>query len=873
MAALPTIIINGHTALHSQAIDRDHVAGRNHTDQPHQSHVSSTSTPKQLRVAVVGSGLAGLTIAHLLSSLHTENGHGNTAIDVHVFEEAHKFGMDAASLSVPCPCQECVQASGTETHKSPNQKHAEGRMDVPMRSFFPEYYPNLVRLYRSIGVKFQDADNTLSCFDIKFDSRRATCEISDTYSNNYDKEKIKAVQVQEPYLSSRSYKIGSQTITLPDLPRFSLLNPFPFGRRIAGYVRIAYDYLRMLMISKEFLAKGRMMDIGKHPIEWGNGRLITLREFLEAGGYSQEFCEFFVPLFASVCTCSFERMMEYPACAVLEYVARCMPFGRMQFVSSGVQDVAERLAKNIGTIHFNTRIERVVKGNRTSTSGLETQGPANGPVILVDSRGIARSFDHVVFATQANQAAFALAGQSPTRHPRSECDQPFGPDPPIYDPAVLESIEPTSPFFHQIKILAKFPYERTRVVCHTDKSFLPKNQAHWRLLNIAKSSKADVLASPLNKITRDLELEMEMRSKKAKEPRATIFSLKPSALVNHNHLNCNNQLNSNSRVRPTASRRNSSSKVRTHFTPLPSATNIGSAIVASTTTTATAASSTASLSHNSAMATHIMNSTTNPAMQRGWATKFLQTTNPIFLPRPETVLSSTWFERAVVNPVSTKAVDELQRMMDQQTAHWVDQNHSHIKIMAAKRKGEKEQDCLDYVGIGSLDTPEVPVSDRIWFVGSYAYPGIPLLEGCVVSALQVCDRIRAIEASRGHPIAPSVSVPTETSFLKRAEALRGLQKRDERVSGEDKKTKASSATVNYFQTAWKDAQLLDDDQSEIQKDTSETYSKRTFSVAIASNFYVQVAWMLLMYAAAVMKWCFVLIVESFGGDGSRWALA
>ncbi|KAF9938252.1 hypothetical protein BGZ65_000175, partial [Modicella reniformis] len=93
------------------------------------------------------------------------------------------------------------------------------------------------------------------------------------------------VHVQEPYLSSRSYKVCmGQTMTLPDLPPFSIFNPVPFGRRILGYCRIARDYLRLLMVSKEFMTKGRMMDIGKHPIEWGNGRLITLREFLEAGG-------------------------------------------------------------------------------------------------------------------------------------------------------------------------------------------------------------------------------------------------------------------------------------------------------------------------------------------------------------------------------------------------------------------------------------------------------------------------------------------------------------------------------------------------------------------------------------------------------------
>jgi microfibrillar-associated protein 1 len=50
--------------------------------------MESSRKPK---VAVIGSGLAGLTAAHLLS---------NTSAEVHVFEKAPVLGMDAASISV-----------------------------------------------------------------------------------------------------------------------------------------------------------------------------------------------------------------------------------------------------------------------------------------------------------------------------------------------------------------------------------------------------------------------------------------------------------------------------------------------------------------------------------------------------------------------------------------------------------------------------------------------------------------------------------------------------------------------------------------------------------------------------------------------------
>ncbi|KAG0239251.1 hypothetical protein BGX31_002923 [Mortierella sp. GBA43] len=768
--SVPTIFVNGRSAT-------------NVTDQ--EDPCPSASSPPKLRVAVIGSGLAGLSVAHLLSSLRTDDGLGQAGIDVHLFEKAHKLGMDAASL--PLPDHEDVQ----------------GRMDVPMRTFFPEYYPNLVRLLRSIGVDFHDADNTLSCFDVDI--------------NDEEKDGLHGPEhVHEPYLSSRSYKVGmGQTITLPDLPPFSILNPVPFGRRIFGYYRIARDYLRLLIASKEFMAKGRMMDIGKHPIEWGNGRAITLRDFLEAGGYSNEFSGFFVPVFASVCSCSFERMMEYPACIVLEYVARCMPFGRMQFLSAGVRQVTEKLSANIDTIHYNTLIEDIdIDGDDMSANE-----DSDGSIVLVDSNGIRRTFDHVIFATQANQAAATLSGHKDSHplpnpyfanpeqgykesdngcieeHDQTESEMSGGFD--------VESLKPSHPFYQQIKTLLKFPYERTRVVCHTDTSFLPKNPANWRLLNIAKSSSADVLACPLDKISKELEPEMELRSRKARSPRSSAFSLRSSSAL------------SKAKV---PYRQRSRSRLRAHFAPA---------------TDTKSQPTMAANSHNSAMATHFMD---YPTSDLGSTTKCLQTTNPLYQPRPDTVISSAWFEHTVVNPASMKAVDELNWLMEQQTGRWIDRND------------------------------EVTASDRVWFVGSYAYPGIPLLEASVASAVHVVDRIMAAEPSRR--LAPSAEA-AEHSFLKQSMSAWGSRReRQTSLLGHDRDApngrrlnhSRTMMTSVYFQTAWRDA-LHDSSSSSGQVESWR------------SNIYVEMAWMLMLYLVAIGKWFLVIMVESLGGDGSHWASA
>ncbi|KAG0055121.1 hypothetical protein BGZ83_009533 [Gryganskiella cystojenkinii] len=758
------------------------------------AHTQSTKARK-LRVAVVGSGLAGLTIAHLLSSLHEDNGEGDQGIEVELFEKAHKL----------------------------------------------EYYPNLVRLYRSIGVKFHDADNTLSCFDVTFDNPSTTTPPTRSTSN---------VNIETPYLSSRSYRVSADhTITLPDLPPFSLLNPYPFGRRLLGYYRIARDYVKMLTVSKEFMTQGRMMEIGKDPSEWGDGRQVSLREFLVSGGYSHDFSSFFVPMFACVCTCSFERIMEYPACVVLEYVARCMPFGRMQFVSSGVQEVTEALSKNINTIHYNTMIEKIIEADPNNI------GNENGPVILVDSFGVSRTFDHVIFATQANQAAAMLAGQrasKPLPKPfvtareqdydesnygrREEHDQTDPETPRDVDEGNIPS---DHPFYDQIRTLSKFPYERTQVVCHTDTSFLPKDPNAWRLLNIAKSTSADILASPLDKVVAELELQGQQSHQQERQDGEESDDSSTSTAVDQRDL----------------------SGIRNRKSGATASSTAGSSRTQSGSTTPT--STTASQSHNSAMATHIMN---NTASSLGSTTKFLQTTNPIFQPNPDSVISSAWFERAVVNPQSMKAVDELDVQMEAQTRRLVSNSSSTSQSI-------------------SSSSPPTSVSDRVWFVGSYAYPGIPLLEGCVVSAVQVMERIVSTEPLR-HLAALTIA-PESSSFLKRDAPMRDRRQRrhceqQNEQELDPKHYRGTSSSETYFLNAWRDT--LEDEriweEQELKRQNGQDAQSRKASKMSSksvgswtSNVYVEVGYMLVLYLFAIIQWLMVFLLESVGVDGSRWALA
>ena len=99
-----------------------------------------------------------------------------------------------------------------------------------------------------------------------------------------------------------------------------------------------------------------------------------------------------------------------------------------------------------------------------------------------------------------------------------------------------------------------------------------------------------------------------------------------------------------------------------------------------------------------------------------------QTTNPIIPPRTECVLSVATLERAIVTVESKQALKGLYWEDGRKRWQCAGQGRSHL--------GELQ-------GAGRLLNIDGP---GIWICGSFAAAGIPLLEGCVVSARNVVEQ-------------------------------------------------------------------------------------------------------------------------------------
>ena len=193
----------------------------------------------------------------------------------------------------------------------------------------------------------------------------------------------------------------------------------------------------------------------------------TLRQFCTRTGLPARFVhDILIPLLSCVTTCSPSEVLDdYPAAELLEYVART--FGTDHYVvKGGVRNVVTALLRNIPEENIHLGCELVDIRPAPIISG--AAGRNRSRVELEDSQGVKRVFDHVIFATQANQARTLLRYH--LKHLR---------DAPDADPANLEYEQ------RRIDDLAKFLYTQSLVVNHYDAdATLPASPGDRRILNL-----------------------------------------------------------------------------------------------------------------------------------------------------------------------------------------------------------------------------------------------------------------------------------------------------------------------------------------------------------------------------------------------------
>lgn len=168
-----------------------------------------------------------------------------------------------------------------------------------------------------------------------------------------------------------------------------------------------------------------------------------LGSWLDRTRFGRDFVEgFLVPTFAAVCTCSSAAVRAYPARVILDYLTRGLTFGGVRRVVLGTREVVSRLTEPVAEVRCGVRVRKI-------------QPAPDGVRVTWD--GEERVFDHVVVATQANQAAGML------------------------DAAYRKERE----------ALERFAYESSSVIVHTDPRLAPRDRAHWAPVNLIVSEAHD----------------------------------------------------------------------------------------------------------------------------------------------------------------------------------------------------------------------------------------------------------------------------------------------------------------------------------------------------------------------------------------------
>lgn len=235
---------------------------------------------RTVRVAVVGSGLAGLTAAYLLAASHPEN---DIAFDVHLFEKAPTLGMDASSVSIG------NAALGQEW-----------RIDVPMRSFQGGYYPRLIALYTKLGVAFRQADFSYSFSRFSQVEKSAGLRTTMIYNGASGSRGVgRPAWMQDMHLSQKGYNAARRVVALMLF--------------ILSTAQLFVCYMRLVLFAFPPARPERMnaMTFG----EWAADtvpRNFIARALLFDTAWTSFTQDVLIPLFSAVCTAPEEAVNAHP---------------------------------------------------------------------------------------------------------------------------------------------------------------------------------------------------------------------------------------------------------------------------------------------------------------------------------------------------------------------------------------------------------------------------------------------------------------------------------------------------------------------------------------------------------------------------------
>lgn len=255
------------------------------------------------------------------------------------------------------------------------------RVDLPLRAFNACYYKNLMKLYQALGVEVEKTDHAAAY---------AHPDLSKAF---FDYRYVNLGKFAIPMIRNLKH-LNRQSLTL------------------------FKDMTKFLVVAKNDWQKGKVTGV-------------TIGDYLRKSGYSKAFInDILMPSFAGIGTCSYDAVEHYPAEIIIEFLASGMLFNGIWRAKKGADDAINRMVEACDQVICNSRTERIER--------------RDGKLHITQADGSTHRFDHVIVATQANQAA-----------------------------PLLQDVDP-----ELSRLLARVPYEASELMVHRDTRLLPKGWEH-----------------------------------------------------------------------------------------------------------------------------------------------------------------------------------------------------------------------------------------------------------------------------------------------------------------------------------------------------------------------------------------------------------
>ncbi|CAB4380411.1 unnamed protein product [Rhizophagus irregularis] len=202
---------------------------------------------------------------------------------------------------------------------------------------------------------------------------------------------------------------------------------------------------------------------------------MKLGEYLDLHGYSSAFRDnYLLPMTAAIWSTPPDKCaLDFPALTLIQFMHNhffLQVMNRVQWltIKNGSRKYVETIVPHIHSVRLSTKVTSITRKSSNPSD------PSSPPIIIItDSNGGREEFDHVIFATHADQAIQILGDQATDDEKR---------------------------------ILGKVRFNKNRAVLHSDLSLMPKRRFAFSAWNYITKSTENSLNTDQVSLTYDMNI-------------------------------------------------------------------------------------------------------------------------------------------------------------------------------------------------------------------------------------------------------------------------------------------------------------------------------------------------------------------------------